>query len=117
MYVTMDSTGMNVFLGKDNDHMEYFEMADLIWPCDSEFPCSPNEFKDKMITQIKKIGGEDVNAKLTLLRQFYNATLKNFKSNVDINNRCVALEFSKVKYIGQPNTDDDESQKRLFCVI
>ena len=68
VYVTMDSTGMNVFLGKDNDHMEYFEMADLIWPCDSEFPCSPNDFKDKMITQIKKIGADDMNAKLTLLR-------------------------------------------------
>jgi len=55
----MDNTGMNVFLDKDGDHMEYFQMADLIWPCDSEFPCSPNEFKLKMVSAIKKKGGED----------------------------------------------------------
>ena len=68
MYVTVDSTGMNVFLDKDNDHMEYFEMADLIWPCDSEFPCSPNEFKSKMTTQIKEIGGQEMNTKISLMR-------------------------------------------------
>lgn len=30
-------------------------MADLMWPCDSEFPCSPNEFKEKMKTKIQTI--------------------------------------------------------------
>ncbi len=117
VYVTMDSTGMNVFLDKDHDHMEYFRMADLVWPCDSEFPCNPNEFKGKMISNIKKKGGELVSQKMTLTRQFYNMTLKYFNSNLEINQRCVALEFSQVTYIGQPASTDDESQKRIFCVI
>lgn len=80
----MDNTGMNVFLDKDADHMEYFQMADLIWPCDSEFPCSPNEFKQKMLSAIKKKGGEDQSQKMTMTRQFYNATLRHFSSNLEI---------------------------------
>jgi hypothetical protein len=33
-------------------------MADIIWQCDSEVPCNPNEFKGKLISSIKKKGGE-----------------------------------------------------------
>ena len=112
----MDKDGMIIYqdqheLGYDNDpqpirnsdnqrgnKQERFEMADLMWPCDSEYPCSPNEFKEKMMTKLQVIGGEQMTEKMSLLRQYYNMTLKYFRSNHDITQRCVGLEFTEVYY-------------------
>ena len=64
----MDSTGLNVYLDKDQDHLEYFKMSDQSWTCENELPCDPLQFKENMINKIKKEGGEEMNIKLTLFR-------------------------------------------------
>ena len=69
VYINMNRTGLNVYLSRnDEEAEEMFDMGDLMWPCDSEYPCPPNEFKEKMMNKIQIIGGEQMNEKITLLR-------------------------------------------------